>query len=440
MRRILVGLGVAALGAGLLACSESPSAPAQEDAACQRVASTWLEHSPPAPLLAARREALARAIGDGVVVLAAGTGNPDPQNDGYAGDRNLFYLAGLDVPDSWLLLVVRGGQLDSTVLFLPAQATSPVAPVAVASATGATRLRCADSLGASLARLVPGSGLALQLHAQNAAWNHPLVLPLRSMAGVEVRELSLPLAALRLVKDSAEIARLAQAADITARAIVDAVAAIRPGRSESDVASAMLAGFTSRGAAGASFPSIIASAGNALTLHYNANQRTLAGGELVLMDVGAEFGKYAGDVTRTFPVSGRFTDRQRALYELVLGAHQAAIAAVRPGTTLQELEQVAREYLATRAGALCGARTCDQYFGHLLSHWLGLNVHDVGIRNALLVPGMVLTIEPGIYLPADSIGIRIEDDVLVTQSGGQVLSNAAPRTVADIEALFAARK
>ncbi|NJD09672.1 MAG: M24 family metallopeptidase [Gemmatimonadetes bacterium] len=424
---------------GALACSDSPAGPGPADSACQRVANDLLDHPPPALLLAARRTALARSIGSGVVLLAADAPNADPQNSGYRGDSNLFYLAGIDVPGSWLMLVVRGGQVDSAVLFLPEPATSPTAPVRVTEVTGADRVRCVAMLGASARRQLPAAGLPLHLHSQNPAFTDTLVQALKAAPGVEVRELSGPLAALRLVKDSAEIARLTRASDITARAIVDAVAVIRPGRSEADVANAILAGYATRGAPRASFPSIVASAGNALTLHYNANGRTFTGGELVLMDVGAEFGRYAGDVTRTFPVNGKFSDRQRALYELVLGAHQAAIAAVRPGVTLAQLEQTSREYLATRSGILCGSRTCDQYFVHLLSHWLGLNVHDVGSRTTPLAAGMVLTIEPGIYLPADSIGIRIEDDVLVTASGGLVLSAVAPRTVTDIAALFAAR-
>ena len=433
-----VRVGALALALGPLACRESPLDPVTGESACQLVASAVLDHPPPAQLIAARRRALAQSIGNGVVLLAADNPNADPQNSGYRGDGNLFYLAGLDEPGSWLMLVVRGGQLDSTVLFLPAQATSPAAPIRADEITGA-RVRCSTTLSQSVRRLVPAAGLPLQLHFQNPAFNDTLVQSLKASPGLEVRELYEPLAALRLIKDTAEIARLAQAADITARAIGDAVAVIRAGRSEADVASVIGAGFTARGAPRASFPSIVASGANALTLHYDTNQRTFTGSELVLVDVGAEYGRYAGDVTRTFPVSGRFSDRQRALYELVLGAGQAAIAAVRPGVTLDDLEQIARQYLAAHSGALCGTRTCDQYFIHLLSHWLGLNVHDVGSRSTPLAPGMVFTIEPGIYLPGDSLGIRIEDDVLVTASGGQVLSGAVPRSIADIEALFAAR-
>jgi Xaa-Pro aminopeptidase len=156
-------------------------------------------------------------------------------------------------------------------------------------------------------------------------------------------------------------------------------------------------------------------------------------GDLVVMDVGAEFGYYTADVTRTIPVSGRFTPRQQAIYNLVLGAQQAAIDSVRPGGNLAALERIARTYMREHSGDLCRPGPCNRYFTHALSHWLGMDVHDVGSLTARFEPGMVLTVEPGIYIPGESLGIRIEDDVLVTAQGHEVLSEAAPRSVAAIE-------
>jgi len=156
------------------------------------------------------------------------------------------------------------------------------------------------------------------------------------------------------------------------------------------------------------------------------------------VDIGAEYGYYSADVTRTYPVSGRFTPRQRALYELVLGAQEAAIRAVRPGVTIRELTQIARAYMRENSGDLCGGASCERYFVHGLSHWLGMDVHDVGDIGTPLAPGMVLTIEPGIYIPEESIGIRIEDDVLVTAEGAEVLSADAPRTPDEVERAMAA--
>ncbi len=148
---------------------------------------------------------------------------------------------------------------------------------------------------------------------------------------------------------------------------------------------------------------------------------------------------YSADVTRTIPISGRFDRRQRELYELVLGTQQAAIDSVRPGTDLATLNRVARDYMRRHSGKLCGESGCERYFIHGLSHWLGMDVHDVGPYARRLEPGMVFTIEPGIYIPSESLGIRIEDDILVTPAGAEVLSSGVPRTVEEVERAMAAR-
>src|SRR5438093_1204716 len=160
-------------------------------------------------------------------------------------------------------------------------------------------------------------------------------------------------------------------------------------------------------------------------------------GELVVSDAGAEWGQYTADVTRTFPVSGRFTPRQKAIYDLVLATQRATFDSVRPGVLVSDLDRIARAYLRAHSGKLCGRQTCDQTMIHAVSHWLGMNVHDPGDYRTPLAPGMVLTLEPGIYLPAESLGVRIEDDVLVTPGGGEWLSGRAPRTTEAIERLAA---
>jgi Xaa-Pro aminopeptidase len=159
-------------------------------------------------------------------------------------------------------------------------------------------------------------------------------------------------------------------------------------------------------------------------------------GDLVVIDVGAEYAQYTADVSRTFPVSGRFTERQKAIYDLVLGAQSAAIEAVKPGVTMRELNQVARAYMDQHSGDLCGESSCSRYFVHGLGHWIGMRVHDVGDYSMPLEPGMIFTIEPGIYIPEEQLGVRIEDDILVTPDGSENLSSGAPRTTEDIERLM----
>ncbi|OUE40186.1 Xaa-Pro aminopeptidase, partial [Billgrantia desiderata SP1] len=218
--------------------------------------------------------------------------------------------------------------------------------------------------------------------------------------------------------------------------------------------------FRWHGGSGPAYASIVGGGANACVLHYIENDAPLRDGELVLIDAGVEFDLYAGDITRTFPVGGRFSEAQRELYELVLAAQERAVAAVRPGATLVEIHDgVVRDLTAglIRLGLLQGeveARIEDEsykrFYLHSTSHWLGLDVHDVGSYRLAGKPrpleaGMVLTVEPGLYVPADEdiplayrgIGIRIEDDVAVTAEGHEVLTADVPKRVAEIEALMA---
>jgi Xaa-Pro aminopeptidase len=189
-----------------------------------------------------------------------------------------------------------------------------------------------------------------------------------------------------------------------------------------------------RGCEGNAYDPIVASGPDATVLHYSENSRLMQAGELVLMDVGSECAGYATDITRTVPVSGRFTPRQRELYDAVLGAQKAALAAVKPGATLPQINQIARDYLDSH-GRL------GQYLNHRVSHGVGLEVHDVPSATSLepLEPGMVITVEPGLYIPEEKIGIRIEDTLVVTADGARVLSAALPKEPEEIEKRMAGR-
>jgi Xaa-Pro aminopeptidase len=184
------------------------------------------------------------------------------------------------------------------------------------------------------------------------------------------------------------------------------------------------------------YPSIVGAGVNGTVLHYDESRSQLKAGDLVVMDMAAEFGYYTADVTRTLPADGKFTARQRAVYDLVLGAQQAALDALKPGVTMMQLEGIARRYMQQNSRDLCGQRTCDAYFIHSLGHFLGMDVHDVGRYDVVLAAGMVLTIEPGIYLPEEGLGVRIEDDVAVTATGYELLSGNVPRTADAIEAIM----
>ncbi|GHC29218.1 Xaa-Pro aminopeptidase [Aidingimonas halophila] len=278
-----------------------------------------------------------------------------------------------------------------------------------------------------------------------------------AVAPVAYHDVTATLHETRLIKSDAELKLMRHAATISARAHCRAMRAAQAGLREYHLQAEIEHEFRWQGASGPAYDTIVGSGDNACVLHYIENDDVLNDGDLVLIDAGAEFDLYAGDITRTFPVSGRFSDAQRALYEVVLHAQQRAVDAVRPDATLADIHAgVVRDLTAglIELGLLSGElQTCiddesyRRFYLHSTSHWLGLDVHDVGSYRLAgeprrLEPGMVLTVEPGLYIPdADDIpvryrgiGIRIEDDVVVTTEGGEVLTAAVPKQVSDIEA------
>ena len=273
----------------------------------------------------------------------------------------------------------------------------------------------------------------------------------------EVVDVRGALDAMRLVKDKHELDLMRRAAAISAAAHRRAMETTRPGWYEYQVEAELLHEFMRHGAQAVAYPSIVGSGPNACVLHYRDNNRQMVDGDLLLIDAGCEYRGYASDITRTFPVNGRFAGPQKAVYELVLAAQLACIDAVKPGAPFHDYHKVAERVLAQGfidLGLCQGTLdevmekgTYKQFYMHRAGHWLGMDVHDAGLYQAKgesqrLSPGMVLTVEPGTYIrPADNvpeafwnIGVRIEDDVLVTASGIENLTSAAPKTVADIEA------
>ena len=246
---------------------------------------------------------------------------------------------------------------------------------------------------------------------------------------------------LRLIKSPAEIELLQKAIDITAAGLLAAMRRSGHGVYEYQLQASVEFAFKDRGAKRSGYEAIVGSGPNALILHYNENERRMQAGELVLMDVGAEYQMYTVDITRTFPVSGRFSDAQREVYNAVLTAQEAAVAALKPGVTFAEINKIARESIE--------AQGYGKFILHGVSHWIGLDVHDVGGRSTPLAPGVVLTVEPGIYIPTDAesvaaeyrgIGVRIEDDYLITPEGAIHMSRDIPRTVGQIEAIMSPQR
>ena len=220
--------------------------------------------------------------------------------------------------------------------------------------------------------------------------------------------------------------------------------AVRPGVYEYEIAALMKYEYQRRGCERSAYPPIVGSGFNSTILHYDKNRRQMKAGDMLVLDVGGEYSGYAADITRTLPVGGRFTKRQRKMYEIVLGAQQAAIAAARPGASLgrdgpNSLHLIALEYLNKKGKEQVG-EPLGKYFIHGLGHHVGLAVHDPSERDATLRPGMVITIEPGIYIQEEGLGVRIEDMILITEDGNESLTRRLPRDPDEIEKLMSQEK
>jgi len=235
--------------------------------------------------------------------------------------------------------------------------------------------------------------------------------------------------AMRLVKEPRELELMRRAVAATDRGMRAAMRAARPGMREFELKTIIETEFRAAGARGLAFPSIVGVARNSAVLHYMSGDAELRPGDLILADIGAEYDGYAADITRTFPVDGRFTPEQRTTYETVLRAQEAAAARLRPGAVYEDLQRAATDVIEA-----AGHR---DDFWHGLGHFVGLDVHDVGDYAQPLPAGAVLTLEPGIYLPQRGFGVRIEDEYLVTANGNEQLSRNIPRTIAEIEAAMA---
>ncbi len=478
----------------------------------------------PADELAERRERIRRGMGSGIMVLFGAEPKvfSNDVNYPYRQESNLFYLTGISQPGATLVLV-PGNRRQKEILFLPRRDpareiwTGHMIGVEEARRrTGIAQVWPSEEFDAFVEAVLRGSvyekrpsdddgdyraiGESVENGTPVPVWlladassrygsRYPQALRFASEAArfpaVQVRLASGLFRDLRVVKSDWELQRLQRAVDITRlaqRAIMRRAsgpggqggtsATTGPGGqggplNESVLDGIILSTYRAHGAHWG-FPSIVASGPNATTLHYEENNREISSGELVLADIGAAVGYYTADVTRTFPVGGVFSEAQREIYEVVLEAHARGVAAVRPGMTMRRVHEVARKVIADgllKLG-LITSTSGNQYrmwYMHGTSHWIGLDVHDVGGRDMPFRPGMVITVEPGIYVREDTlenlddtprnralieaiqpaferyrnIGVRVEDDVLVTEDGHRVLSEGTPRTIEEIEAFMA---
>ncbi len=410
-----------------------------------------------------RRRRLAERVAEGTIVLW-GAGDERGYGDvgSFRQEPAFFYLTGVELPNAALVLrPVEGYE----ALFLPPrnpnlerwtgpkwgpdeEASRALGFDAVLSTEASeklvdARLRPVPGFEGRLQGWLgePGAVLWTTLPAVPSSAElppiHRLVARLRDrLPTFAVRDLGEHVDALRIIKDSGEQALMRRAVAATVEAHRRAARCIRPGVGEGAVDGAVYAAFRECGAEGVAFPSIVGSGFNATTLHYDHNVDVCRDGELVVVDIGARYGYYCGDLTRTFPVNGRFSDRQRAIYQLVLEAHDRVAEAIRPGVTIAELRSVAYRIFEDSQLRDSRGERLGQYFIHGLGHFLGLQAHDPGGDEVPLEPGMVITNEPGIYIPDEGLGVRIENDFLLTADGNENLSAELEVTAEAIETIM----
>ncbi len=414
-----------------------------------------------------RRRKLAEKIDGGTIVL---WGAGDDRGYGDIGTfrqgSDFFYLTGVELPNA--ILVLRPGE-GGDLLFLPPRDpnverwTGPkwgpgeeaaeafgfdqVLSSAPSEIVLDARRRPVPGFEGRLQGWLsePGAVLWTDYPAVSGASilppTHRLVARLRDrLPSFAVKDVSPDIHSMRVVKDDSEIALMRTAIAATVDGHRAAAATIRPGIGEGVVDGAVYAAFRAAGAEGMAFPTIVGSGYNATTLHYDQNVGTCRDGELVVVDIGARYGYYCGDLTRTYPVNGKFSDRQREIYELVLEAHDRVAEAMRPGISVFDLRKTAFGVFEGSGVRDANGESLGQYFIHGLGHQLGLDAHDPGAADeALLESGMVVTNEPGIYIPGESLGVRIENDFLITDDGAENLSPELPTTADKIEEMMKAR-
>ena len=424
------------------------------------------EHEPNS-VYAERRAKLASQV-DAPIILWGFTGREEVSQDYiFAQEENFYYLTGHNEEGAGLIVLPavqndHGASSSSwsgprEILFLPSKnpgkekwngvRMSPSDP-GIEARTGFASVMPFPEMRANvenLVKLYPTFYTILPYDKELGGYPH-------EKAVVDWLQLAAPKATLkdvrpqiegmRPIKSPGEIAFLKQAVDLTVNSHLEAMKMMRPGLYEYQVAAKMVEVHSMDGSEREGYAPIVGAGPNSTALHYDKLSRKIGDGDIVVMDVGAQYSGYSADITRTIPANGKFTARQREIYDIVLGAQKAALAAIKPGVHFSckgkkdGLMNIAYDYINSH-GKDRGGRPLGQYFIHGLGHNIGLNVHDPGDYCSPLQPGMVVTVEPGIYIPEENLGVRIEDDVLITESGHQLLSERLPRNPDEIEQIMA---
>lgn len=368
-------------------------------------------------------------------------------------NRNFYYLTGLD-EDGLILVLLKTGTSQKEILFIKDH--NPLMEKWIGKSikedeagkiSGLTQIQPLSQFEATFGRLLDRNeiiylGIDTERNALNVRTMEGEAFG-RKMhklyPGLKISNLNHRINAMRAIKSTDEIQALRQAIEISRKGIENALSKLKPGQHEYEVVADFNHTIALENSTNA-FETIAAAGENACTLHYVSNQKILVSGELILLDLGATAHHYCADISRTFPVSGKFTDRQKTFYAIVLQAQEAVLKAIKPGITLSELNLIVKQIYAkacVEAKIIDDEAQVESVYYHGVSHFLGLDTHDVGqMEGMLLKPGMVITVEPGLYSALEGIGIRIEDDVLVTETGAENLSVTILKSIEEIESFM----
>lgn len=412
---------------------------------------------------ASRRAKLASNIDGPIILLGYSGKEEEAQTYIFAQEENFYYLTGHNEEEAGLIILPAVGKKTNNddwtsreIFFLPPKDVrkerwngvrmSPSDP-GIDQRTGFSDVKPYPELRATLeklAKIYPTVYTILPYPHELGGYPHEkeTVDWLKQVAPeVTIKDIRASIADLRLIKSPTELALLRQAIDLSLDAQLEAMKMMRPGLWEYQIAARMVEIHAMGGSEAEAYAPIVGAGPNSTALHYDKLERKIEEGDIVVMDVGAQFSGYAADITRTIPASGKFTPRQREIYDIVFSAQEAAIHALKPGMDMcrkgdKSVYKIAYDYINSHGKDQHG-KPLGQYFIHGLGHSIGLNVHDPGDLCKPFSPGTVLTIEPGIYIPEENLGVRIEDDLLITDSGYELLSQRLPRSPDEIEKIMA---
>lgn len=412
-----------------------------------------------------RRKQLVSSLQDGDIVIISAAQQQHRNGDctyPFRQDSNFYYLTNWDEPNAYLIVKNDNGTATS-IMFC--QERDPVTTCWSGAVRGVSEAKeifdyayNSDDFFSKIILWIKQAKTIYSLSSMQQSFSERLceIMQANNIAASSMRDITSAIAELRLVKDETEISLMRTAAQISCAAHSAIMQSCKPGLREIDVEAIFLQYCYKNNCRDLAYASIVAGGNNACILHYTKNSSILSNGELLLVDAGVEYKNYAADITRTIPINGKYSPAQAALYNIVLQAQLAVIAAVKPGATWSLLNQIAINEITiglVSLGILVGdiadliaSHACKRFYMHGVGHWLGLDVHDIAPsrdKDATIIfaAGMLLTVEPGIYITSDqdvaskwhNIGIRIEDDILVTADGCEVLTSSLPKTIVAIE-------